>query len=808
MNNDLRFALRTIATHRWFSAAVIVTLALGIGINTTVFTLVNAVLFKPLPIPAGERLVTVAQRNLKNPGDFFGVSLPEFRAVKGNSRSFDGLEAFEGGQAVLSEQRNPPERFRMGRITSGLFGMLSTPPVLGRGFTAEDGRAGAEPVALIGYGVWQTRYGGSRDVIGRAVRINGQPATIIGVMPTGFKFPLNEEVWTPLVPTDELEQRSNRSLQVFGLLKGGVSLDEARADLAVIAQQQVISFPDTNQDLGAVVRTFHETYTAGGVRALFLMMLAAVGFVLLIACANVANLMLSRAIARSREIAVRAAMGATRWQLIRQLLVESVLLSCLGGLLGLGFAVAGVHAFDLATRDVVKVYWIVFEMDYVAFFYFAAVSVLSGIVFGVVPAWRASRVDLNSVLKDGTPSGGSRRGGKLTAALVVLQFALTVVLLAGAGMMIRSFFAVQAINPFVRAESVLTVRLQLPEGKGERYETSASRLEFLDRLLPKLATLPGVAYAAATSNFPGLGSGSRDIEIEGKPNENPEHLPRALTIVQTPGYLTAIGQSILIGRGFNEADGLPGREAAVVTREFALKYWPNSPAVDQRFRFIQNKRPGPWMIVIGVCADIVQIVKADETPPPLVYIPQRQEALGGMGLLLRTAADPITLSAPVRTTVQALDPDLALFDVRPLTAALERQWWYLNVFGTLFVAFAVTALAMASVGIYAVVAQTTARRTREIGIRMALGSTAGGILRLVLSRGMMQLGLGLVLGLAGAVGATRVMKAVGFVVQVSPNDPLMFISTALLLSGIGIFACWLPARRAARVNPVEALRAE
>jgi putative ABC transport system permease protein len=808
MTNDLRFALRMLATHRWFSAAIVLTLALGIGINTTVFTLVNAVLFKPVPIPGGERLVTVEHQNLKKPDNFSGVSLPEFRSFKEQSHSFENLEAYSGSQAVLSESTNPPERYRAGRITSGLFGMLKTAPVLGRGFTAENDRLGAQTVVLIGHGVWQNRYGGSREIIGRAVRVNGQPATIIGVMPAGFKFPQNEDVWLPLVPTEDLEKRTTRPLRLFGLTKPGVSIEEANADLAVIAQQNEMSFPDTNKDLGATVRTFHDTYNKGEIRMVFLMMLGAVGFVLLIACANVANMMLSRSIARAREIAVRAAMGAARWQLVRQLLVESVLLSCLGGLLGLGLAMAGVHAFDLATRDVGKPYWILFEMDWVAFLYFAVVSVISGIAFGIVPALRASRVDLNTVLKDGTPSGGSSRGGKLTAALVVLQFALTVVLLTGAGLMIRSFFAAQASNPFIRAESIFTVRIQLPEGKGERYEQQPTRLQFWDKLLPQLAALPGVTHAAASSSFPGMGSNQREIEIEGRPNENPEQPPRAQLIVQTPGYLSAIGQSILVGRGFNETDGETGREAAVVTREFAAKHWPDALAVGQRFRFIQNKKPGPWMTVIGVCNDIVQNIQARETPPPLVYISYRQEAWGWMGLLLRTDSNPTGLAMPVRSTVQRLDPDLPLFDVRTLSVALEKQRWFLDVFGTLFCVFALSALAMASIGIYAVVAQSTARRTREIGIRMALGSTANGILRLVLSRGAIQLGVGLVLGLAGALGATRLMKSAGFVIQISPYDPLVFVSTTILLAAIGIFACWLPARRAARVNPVQALRTE
>ena len=807
MKNDLRFAFRMIAAHRWFSAAVVVTLALGIGINTTVFTLVNAVLFKPVPIPGGEYIVTVSHLNSNKPDERRGVSYPDFLEYQKENRTFSGLEAATMTQMVITELGNPPERLNVLRTTTGLFRLLQTPPLLGRDFLPEEGKPGAPGVVLIGHSVWQSRYQGANDVVGRAIRINGAPATIIGVMAPGFRFPSNEELWMPLIPDAELEKRTNASLTLFGLHRPEATVQEANADLTVISNRLTAAYPETNKDLTVRVRTFHDTYNGDQIRIVFLMMLGAVAFVLLIACANVANMMLSRAMARSREIAVRAAMGASRWQIVRQLLVESVLLSVIGGVLGLGLSAFGVHLFDLASRDVGKPYWVVFEMDYVVFVYFAVISVLTGIIFGLVPALRASRVDLNTTLKDGTPSGGSQRGGRFTAALVVLQFALTVVLLAGAGTMMRSFFAAQSMNPFVRPESVFTGRVQLPEAAGETYAEPLSRRQFYDKLLPQLAALPGVTQVAATSHLPGLGAISRDVEIDGRPNADPKQAPRASVIIQTPNYLSSIGLPVLIGRGFAEPDGDPGKEVTVVTRAFAAKHWPDQTAVGNRLRFIEKEKPGPWLTVIGVSADIIQTAqKADA--PPLVFISYRQEPWGWMALLLRTSSDPATLAAPVRAAVQSIDQDLPLFEVRTLPAALERERWFLSVFGSLFSVFALTGLLMASVGIYAVVAQSTARRTREIGIRMALGSTATGIVRLVLSRGLVQLGIGLVLGLVGAVMATQLLEKVGFLIRVSPHDPLVFGGITALLIAIGVLACWLPARRAAALHPVTALRHE
>jgi predicted permease len=808
MMNDLRFAFRMISTHRWFSAAIIVTLALGIGINTTVFTLVNAVLFKPVPIPGGDRIVTVRNRNLDSPNHGGGLSWPDYLQYKEKSRTFEGLEALNFAQEALSEAGNSPERYNMARVTPGMFTLFQIPPILGRGFGPADGRPGAEAVVLLGHGIWMNRYAGALDVIGRAIRVGGRPATVIGVMPEGFRFPREEDFWMALVPDPELEKPSNHGLTVFGLLKPGVSMTTAGGDMEAIAARLALERPDTNKDTGALVQTFHETYNGGKIRSVFLLMLGAVGFVLLIACANVANMMLSRGLARGREIAVRVALGATRWQIGRLLMVESLVLSFLGGGLGLGLSVFGVRQFDLATRDVGKPYWILFEMDWRAFSYFAGLCVLSGIIFGLVPALRASKVAPNSALKAGMP-GGDRHRGRLAGGLVVFQFALTAVLVAGAGLMARSFVAAQELNSFARLQTLFSARIQLPENKerGDQYADPAARLRFWEKLLPELRVLPGVTDVAAVNNFPGMGSWDSEIEIEGRPTPDSKHPLRASILLQTPNYLSTIRLPVQRGRGFDDRDGMAGREAVVVSSSFAARHWPDGSALGRRCRIADTRNPKPWMTVVGICADMVQD-PSEADPPPLIHVPMRQEPWGWMGLLMRVSSNPAGLTGPVRAAVQKIDPDLPVFEARPLTAALDRQHWFLGVFGTLFGVFAATGLVMASVGIYAVVAQTTARRTKEIGIRMALGSTAGRIARLVLSRGISQLAIGLAAGLVGAIGVTRLMGSVGLVTQVSPRDPGVFIATVALLFGIGAFACWLPARRASRIKPLEALRNE
>jgi putative ABC transport system permease protein len=801
MMHDLRFALRMIASHRWFSAAVVATLALGIGLNTMVFTLVDAALFKPIALPRGERLVAINNRDLAQ-GSGMNVSYPDFGEYRSHASSLEAVEAATQDQAVLSERDNPPESFSMGRVSPGLFEMLRVPPILGRGFLPADGEAGAEPVVLLGYSVWKDRYSSSPAVIGRVVRVNEKPATIVGVMPAAFKFPENQDLWMALQPTSDLADHTHHTLQLFGILKPGATVAQAGADLDRIARRLAAEYP-ADKNIGALAQTFHRRYNGGNIQMVFLLMLAAVGFVLLIACANVANMMLSRALDRRREISIRAAMGASRWQVVRQLLTESLLLSALGGVLGLALSTLGVNWFDAASQDVGKPYWVIFAMDYTVFGYFAALCVFSGLLFGLVPALQSSRVNLIDTLKDGARTAGTHRGGRLSGALVVFQFALTLVLLTGAGVFVRGFLASQSINSWAPASRLLTARVRLPHGL---YPAPGARQRFFEQLLPRLEAIPGVARAAIVSNPPGLGAGDRRLEIEHRSVAGPAHLPSASVVVQSPGYFGAIDLPILAGRDFNQTDGAPGRQSAVISKGFAARYWPQEDSIGKRFRFYTDDKPGEWIAVIGVSADMNQ-QPGEATPNPLLFLPYSQESYDSMALLVRTTGDPASATSAVRAAVQSLDRDLPLFEVRTLAGAIEHDQWYLRLFGKLFSAFALIALVMASVGIYAVIAQAAGSRTREIGVRMALGASSRNILGMMLTRGLKQLIAGLALGLATAFPVARLMSGLPFL-RVSASDPIVFVAVSLMLTAVGLFACWLPARKAAALNPVQAIRHE
>jgi predicted permease len=798
MANDLRFALRMIFSHRWFSLAVVATLALGIGLNTMVFTLISAVLFKPVPVPGGARLVSIISRNVTTSQGFLPMSYPDFEDYRAQASTLEAMEGAIEEEGVISERGNPPQSYHLQRATSGIFSMLHANPILGRGFVAGDERPGADPVVVIGYGVWKDRYGGASNVIGRKVRVNSQPATIIGVMPLGYRFPSGVDLWMPLVPMAELEKRDNRRIMAYGILKPGVRLQQAITEFDGIARRLASQYP-IDKDFGASVQTFHQRYNGGGIRVIFLLMLAAVGFVLLIACADVANMMLSRALSRKREMSIRTALGASRWRVIRQLLIESVLLSTLGGVLGMGLAALGVRWFDFSTREV-RPSWVAFTMDYTVFGYFAALCILSGLLFGMAPALRASRADLNEVLKKGARSVGHHREGWLTALLVVFQFALTLVLLTGAGIFVHSLISSFSINPFIPARQLTTARIDLPDA---RYKDTDARMRFYDQLLPRLRAIPGVSRVAIVSTPPGLGAARQQIELEHASISEASRRPWVSFLAQSPGYFEAIHLPLLEGRDFIDVDGTPQHATAILTREAAAHFWPNQDPIGKRFRLYDDQnKPTEWITVIGISANMVQELISND-PRPLIFVPYRQEGWNSMSLMLESASDP---SPAVRAAVQSLDVELPLRDLSTLNAALEHQTWFLRVFGKIFGSFAFIGLVMASVGIYAVIAHASSRRTQEIGVRMAVGANARNILMLVMKRGLWQIGVGLALGLALAIPAVRLMAALPM--GVSTADPTVFILVSVVLVTVGVFACWLPARRAAALDPVQAIRYE
>ena len=833
MLRDLRFAVHLMIKDRWYSAVAILALALGIGLNATVFTLVNAILIRGLPYEDSPRLYMLGSQHKGGGRD--SVSLPDLEDWRSQSKVFVGLAAFSNGGVNVSDDRSAPQNARSAALTSNVFPLLALRPVIGRNFTPDDEKPGAEKVTIIGHAMWKSRYAEDRGVIGKILRLDGKPATIIGVMPEGEQFPSNTEIWTPIVPTAAQQKRDSRFLQVFGRLRPEVSRQQAQTELNGIAARLAGSYPETNKDHAAVrVETFNERFNGGNIRQVMLAMMGAVGFVLLIACANVANLQLSRSVHRSREVAVRIALGATRWRVVRQLLVESVLLGALGGVLGLGLAAVGVRLFDAAVAGSGKPYWVVFTFDYTVFGFLAAICIVTGILFGLAPALQVTKTNVNEVLKEGgRGNAGGRRARWLTGTMVVVELALTLVLLVGAGLMVRSFLKLYTIDIGIKTENLLSIRLQLPSTKYPAPAAPAApaagsaeaaapaprptdpRLAFYDRLLPRLEAIAGVEAVSLTTSVPPFGAGRRGVDIEGRPARKPEErAPEVGTVTISPRFFDTAGVQIRRGRAFHDTDGSPGNETVIINEKLAASLFANEDPIGRRIRFAQGQagpgQPPPpvpvWRTIVGVSPTIRHSNPQDAEPPAVMYMPHRQSPPSGASLLVRSRLDAGAIMNAVRTELAAIDPDQPIFTAQTVEQMLAQQTWPYRVFGSLFAIFAVIALVMSAVGLYAVMAYSVTQRTTEIGVRMALGAAGRQVSWLILKRGLLQMGLGLVLGLAGAFGLSRVLRTL--LVQVTPTDPATFTIITVILTAVAIAACLIPARRATRVDPLVALRAE
>ncbi len=802
---DIKFGARRLLREPGFTSVVVIALALGIGVNTTVFTLVNAVLFRGLPFEQSDRVMYLSSNDpAKNRTDI-RVSYPDFRDWRAESKTFKGLAAFSQMGMVISDT-NAPERYNGPRLTASTFSLIGQKPMLGRDFLPDEDRPGATPVCILGYAIWENRYGRDPNILGRSIRINDVATTIVGVMPRGMKFPETAELWIPLVPTAEFEKREERNVRVFGRLADGVPLAKARNEMELIGRRLEKDYPKSNQGIVTTVIPYNDEFNGGQIRIVFLALLGAVGFVLLIACANVANLLLARSLARNREVSIRTALGAGRWRIIRQLLVESVLLGLLGGAVGLLIAKWGVRMFDLAVANVDKPYWIVFRMDFTVFAYLFGVCVVTGILFGLAPAIQLSKVDLNSTLKEGgRGSSGGARTRYLSGFLVVTEVALSLVLLVGAGLMIRSFLNAYDRTSGMHAERYLTMRLALPDKK---YPDAGARTRFYDQLEARLGSVPGVESAAIVTHLPMQGAFDWKFEIEGQAPVEEGKKSNVLTIITSPGYFETMGVPLVRGRAFTNTDGLPDKGAAIVNRRFAAKYWPGEDPLGKRLRVLWDTAPGvdrPWLTVVGVSQDFRQRLDRDDFEPT-IYVPYRAKPVGGYAILVRAGVSPTSLTSALRKEIRAIDGELPVFGVATLQETFLQQQWPFRVFGTLFALFALIALLLSSVGLYAVMSYSVTRRTQEIGVRLAMGASSGNILLLVLSHGLRQLGIGLAIGLAGAFGLARVLKSI--LVGVTPTDPTTFVAISVVLIVVGVRACWLPARWAMKMDPTMALRYE
>ena len=806
---DLKYAFRMLVKDPWFTSVAVLALGLGIGVNSTVFTFVNAVLLRGLPFANADQIVHVNSRNTAE-GNSQGVSFPDYQDWRAQTKTFASLAAYQPSTMNISDSGHPPERANGVRVTANTFGILGEGPIRGRDFRDGEDRKGAEPVALLGHGLWKTRYGSDPTIIGRSIKINEVPTTVVGVMAEGMKFPNNADLWVALVPDAELERRDARRLNLFGRLAAGVKLKQAQTELTGIAKGLERQYPDTNKAMDAEVMTFNDRFNGGPIRIVFLALMGAVGFVLLIACANVANLLLSRSARRSREIALRIALGASRGRVIRQLLVESTLLACLGGVLGLLLSLVGVRLFDMAVANVGKPYWIRFTMDTTVFAFLVAVCFATGIIFGIVPALQVSRTNLNEILKEsGRGNAGGRRTRWLASSMVVAELALTMVLLAGAGLMIRSFLKLYSMDIGVDTSRLLFMRLTLAEKK---YPTPEQRRIFYEALLPRLSAVPGAASASITNAPPASGAGSRALDIDGRPEADPKKVPQVTTLFVSATYFDTLGVPLRQGRPLRDADGNPGSEAVVVNARFASQFFPGEDVIGKRIRLKPGGRgpdaeqPKPWMTIVGVAATIRQRNVQDVDPDAVAYLSYRLEPPQGTAILIRSLGDPGSLTSAVREAVQATDPDQPVFAVQTLQQALAENRWPYRVFGSMFTIFAVIALVLSAVGIYAVTAYSVTQRTQEIGVRMALGAQPRQVSWLILRQGLVQLAIGLTLGIAGALAAAPVLRTL--LVQIKPSDPATLAGIGIVFTAVTICACLIPARRATRLDPLAALRVE
>jgi predicted permease len=806
---DLRFGARMLLKNPGFTLIAVVTLALGIGANTAIFSVVNAVLLKPLPYPESERLMMVYGEFPALKTNQMRLSLPEYVDFQQQTQSFAASGAFDSGSANLApHEGGEPERAERATVTPEMFAVLQVAPLLGRVFTPEEAQAGRDDVVMLGYGLWQRRYAGKADAVGQKLTIDGRSHTIIGVMPPGFAFPPGVEIWQPgWFPKEHYDQqrRGARGLSVLARLKAGVRPIEAQAELDRLGALLTAQYP---QNYGAqrrfriIVAPMLEDYV-GELKPALLLLAGAVGFVLLIACANVANLLLARAAARRQEMAVRLALGAGRGRLARQLLTESVLLALAGGAAGLLLAAWGAELLLRFAPDNLPRLGEA-GLDGRALAFTALASLATGVIFGLAPALQASRPGLNEALREGGRTGAG--APRLRNAFVVAEIALALVLLAGAGLTLKSFWRLQAVEPGFNPDCVLTMRLLLPF---TTHPQTGDRAAFFRQVLERLRALPGVAAAGAVSRIP-MAPGNNSGTMTGEGSAAGRNEPQGETEMRwaSPGYFQTMGIALLRGRDFNDTDVEGALPVAIVDESFARRFYPNEDPIGKRIKRGGSRSTSPWKTIVGVVRP-VRNQRLDIASLPQAYFPvfQEADAMHNLSFAVRASGgEPLGLAQSVRAAVLEVDRNQPIYDVKPLQQIVADSIALRRLALLLLSVFAVAALALAAAGIYGVMAYTVTQRTHEIGIRMALGARGSDVVRLVVRQGAQLALSGVALGLVAALALTRLIEALLF--GVSPTDPLTFAGIALLLLAVAIAACWIPARRATKVDPIVALRCE
>jgi putative ABC transport system permease protein len=803
MNNlwqDLRYGARMLLKNPGFTLIAVITLALGIGANTAIFSVVNAVLLRALPYPQPERLVVLTEKTRE--GQRMGVAYPNFQDWRERAQSFTEMVGFRGTLLNLTGV-DKPVRLQGRHVSWNFFRMLGVQPQLGRMFVADDDKTGATRTTLLSHALWQEKFSGDPAIIGKALSLNGNSYTVIGVLPAGFEFFSKDDLFIPLgvsVSRTDLGRGNHSGLNALARLKEGVSLPEASAEMDTLAAQLERAYPDTNSGNGALTYRLLDRY-ASDIRRILWVLLGAVGFVLLIACVNVANLLLVRTAERQKEIAIRLALGAGRWRIIRQLLSESVLLSLLSGLTGLLLGVWMMEGLlKLAPEGVPRLNQS--KLDMTVLLFTLGVSLLTGVLFGLLPAWQSARHDLHTTLKEGGRStAGARREG-VRKVLLVAEVGLSLVLLIGAGLMLRTVYQLTHVDPGFAAENLLTMQFSLP-----RTTYDEPRLQgFYNESLTRIEALPGVRAAALTLSLPIDGSNWDSVFIVAdKPVPPRAQLPSSDFTPVSKNYFKAMGIRLLKGRVFTESDVTGKSAVTVINERLAARLWPGEDPIGKRLKQGWPEDKTPWREVIGVVAD-VKLNGVNRETPLQAYLPLAQESSNFLGLVVRTSGNPMNLAATVEQTIHTIDKDLPVFAVRSMDQLMGSAIAQQRLTLVLLLGFAVLALLLAAVGIYGVISYSVSQRTHELGIRMALGARPSDVLWLIVGQGMKLTVGGVALGLLSAFTLTRWMEKLLFGVRAT--DPLTFAVIALLLTIVALLACWIPARRATKVDPMAALRTE
>src|SRR3954468_5056041 len=804
--HDIRYGVRMLLKHKGFTAVAVIALALGIGANTAIFSLVNGVLLRPLPFPDAERIVSFEGKNPSSGITESNVSYLDFTDWSQQTDLFASTAAYWTGTANFGADGAEPERVPRAGVTTGFFSVLGVQPVLGRTFVPEDDTGWPQSVAIISHGLWKRRFGSDPAIVGKQVQMSSRPLTIIGVMPSGFEYPEQTQVWVPTAVNLALEPRDNRVWSAIARLNTGIDLKQAQTRLSAVNAQLAKQFPETNKGWDVFLSTLHERLVRE-VKPSLLALLGAVGFVLLIACANVANLLLARSAARQKEIAIRAAMGASCTRVLRQMLTESILLSAIGGIAGLLLSVWLTNALmSMLPEGAPRLDQV--GIDYRVLAFVLGGTGVAGIFFGIGPALQASKLDVTSALKEGGRGTEGHRRTSARSLLLIGEVALSLVLLVGAGLLIKSFLRLQEVRPGFNAHNVLIANLAL---QGPKYKDDKQCVEFFRQLKERLEVVPGVQAAGGSINLPLNASGyaiGRGFIPEGRPLTVDEAKDAMFSTI-TGDYFRALQIPLLSGRTFEPRDNADGPKVVIINETTAKRYF-GSPtaAIGKRvsiwFAFRGRRRDEKFMREIdGVVGDTKTGSLTGEGGAQ-IYVPHAQDSQWNfMGLAIRTAGDPAAFVTTLRREVQALDKDQPIYNVRTMDDVVANSLGTRRVSMQLFAVFGIAALLLAAVGIYGVMAYSVTQRTQEIGIRMALGAQRSDVLGLVVRQGMTLAAIGVVVGLAGAFSLTRVMA--GLLFHVRPDDPTTHLAISFLLIVVAFLACYLPARRAAKLDPMIAL---